>query len=277
MGNTLTPIAVDLSALRAVMGSGDQVLLKRLTRKFKKRFVQIDEIGDELENEVLEGPEVDQADLQDKGRDLYLLLVETAKTTGRSLGELMEHPTPALRRKSAELEKLVSAGPAPARPKKMSKSRVSGGPRATAPEALRHLILGENQDRRVGFKYGCVVRCLCGHFGEELNHDEWYDLRRGSSWFQELDGVLKDAGVPDRTFSIRKHLQQRGSPVPIPRYSDFPSIGYLRGAEVTRALAALKRADFDGTDDLARQYLGDVRGWLQDCADSGRDLVCFYD
>jgi len=269
-------MAVDLSKLTAAVGSKDHRLLGRLTRKFKGRLAEIDEAGDQHEDEVVEGKPVDQAELEDRGAELYRLLVETAETTGRSVKDLLQKPTKALRDKSAAVAELMDYDLTEDGPTSAGTARDGGKPRATAADALGHLIMGHRRDRRVGFKYGCVFECLCRHFGRELGHDRWYDLRRGSSWFRELDGVLRAAGVPARTFSIRRHLRDRGPPVRAPRYSASPAIGYLKGPEIQRASAALGRADLASVDELARQYLADVRDWLKACANSKRDLVCFY-
>jgi hypothetical protein len=155
---------------------------------------------------------------------------------------------------------------------------------ASAADVLRHLIMGEELDRRAGFKYAYVLECLCRHFGEELAHDNWCDVRGGSGWFQDLDRTLREAGVPPQTLSVSRHLVERGPPIPIPRYDDFPYVGYLIRAEIKAALQALSAARIDDIGDEGEEddepwlpdALEDMRGWLRECLDSHRDLVCFY-
>jgi hypothetical protein len=160
-------------------------------------------------------------------------------------------------------------------------------PRASTAEVLRHLITGEKPKRRVAFKfqYGYALQYLCLHLGEELPHDRWYDLR-GSQWTGAIDNALRSVGVPAKVLSVGKngpagseqvgHLAERGSPIPIPKYRESdPSIGYLKGAEVGRALAALEDAELDALDPKLRECLEDIRDWLRTCSDSKRDLICF--
>jgi hypothetical protein len=272
VGTELTPLAVDLGRLTAAVGSKDQRLLARLTRKFAAGLAEIDAEGDELEDEVAGGQRVKVAELEDRGAAFSRLLRETAKATGRTVADLIARPTKQLRAEAAALEKLVDFGLPPSD----DEPREVGKPRATAADALRHLVMGGRRDPRVGFKYVGVFRCLCRHFGRGLKHDRWCDLRRGSAWLRELDGVLRAAGVPARSLSVRTHLRDRGAPVRIPPSSESPAVGYLRGPEVARALGALDRADFSGAEELARQYVADVRAWLRTCARSRCDLVCFY-
>jgi hypothetical protein len=276
VGTALKPLAVDLEELRKTIGSKDQDLLKRLTKKFRRRFAEVDEVGDELEDDDCRGNPKADADLMDRAEDFYHKLNATAEARGISLLELLQQKLPkALQRESDELASQL--GRQAARSNKRRTHKQDSSPRASAAEALRHLIMGEKQDRRVGFKYGCVVQCLCEHFGEMLEHERWDDLRRGSTWFQKLDRALVAAGVSPRVFSIRRQLQQRGSPIQIPNYSDFPSIGYLKKSEITRALKALRKADLADVDKSVRESVADIRGWLEWCVRSRRDLVCFYE
>src|SRR5438046_2755328 len=104
-------MAVDLERLTAAVGSKDQGLLGRLTRKLKAQLAEIDEAGDELEDEVIKGNPVNQAELEDRGAELYRVLIETAERTGRSVRDLLEKPTKALREKSAEVDELMDNDP----------------------------------------------------------------------------------------------------------------------------------------------------------------------
>jgi hypothetical protein len=191
VGTELTPMAVDLGRLTVAVGSKDRGLLARLTRKFAARLAEIDAEGDDLEDEVAGGKRVNVAELEDRGAAFYRLLRETAMATGRTVADLNARPTKQLRAEAAALEKLMDFD----LPQSDDEPREVGKPRATAADALRHLVMGGRRDPRVGFKYVGVFRCLCRHYGRELKHDRWCDLRRGSAWLQELDGVPRGAGA----------------------------------------------------------------------------------
>ncbi|HUG92666.1 MAG TPA: hypothetical protein VML55_17630, partial [Planctomycetaceae bacterium] len=120
-----------------------------------------------------------------------------------------------------------------------------GGPQPLMADVLRHLIMGEPYDPRVGFKYGYALEHLCQHFGEMLSNEHWSSFRSGASWgwFRKLDRTLKSLAVPEKTFRVRTHLENRGSPIPIPEIEDFPAIGYLTLDEIREAAAALEQAD----------------------------------
>jgi hypothetical protein len=261
VGYTLTPYAVDLGRITAVLGSKDQALLDLLTEKFRDEFDSIDSLGEGCEED-------DEEDGDDRRGPVRSVREALPMIADFLVSMLRDEPEEEPKQKEKD-----SAGKA--RP-----------PCASAAEALRHLILGEAPDRRVGFKYGYVLECLCRHFGETLPHDAWCDLRHGSLWFEDLDKTLRDAGVPAKMLSVSRHLAERGPPIAIPKYRDFPSIGYLTQAEIRKALAALSKARIDdlGEEEDDEQDeepwlpegLDDVREWLRACADSQRDLVCFY-
>lgn len=160
----------------------------------------------------------------------------------------------------------------------------NGGYGITWAEALRHLVLGEPYDKNSGSKYGNTLEFLCMQFGEELlSNDNFCDVRGALGWFKELDEQLEEAGVSTKLLSISK-LAERGSPIPIPAYNDFPGIGYLTAKEVGPALDALLGAKFDDIGDEADEdeelwlpeEFEEVRSWLETCVESKRDLVCFY-
>jgi hypothetical protein len=125
-----------------------------------------------------------------------------------------------------------------------------------------------------GHKYGYVLEMLCLHFGEYLPNGNFTGMR--SSWADTVDLGLARAGVPEEQLRLAHHLMGRGSPIPIPEPADFPFIGYLRGAEVGPALAAVGAANLDTLDPNVRDAINEVRGWLEVCSRSGSDLVCFY-
>lgn len=146
-------------------------------------------------------------------------------------------------------------------------------PVATMAEVVRHLVAGEAYER-VGFKYGYALELICRHVGQLLSNAQWSALRW--EWLEEVDAALTAANVPAGEFRVTRHLVCRGSPVPLPRIEDFPSIGYLTAGEIPGVAAALDGPGRAAAGDEVGASLDELRGWLRTCCDTGRDLVCFY-
>lgn len=253
MSYTLTPYAVELAKIQGAIGSRDKRLLERLAAEFEDDLDAIDGLGDGCDE-----PE-------DDGKSHHGV---------KSLEDAMPLVEEFLRSMLDEDDEQEE-------PRKPEDAQEEPG--TSAEEALRHLIMGEPLDRRAGFKYAYLLECLCRHFGEALPHDLWCDLRSGSGWFDELDGTLQAAGVSPETLSIRRHLVQRGPPIAIPRHGDFPYVGFLAAGEIGPALQAIQAARIDDIGEengdeepWLPEGLNELRDWLQACADSRRDLVCFY-
>ncbi|MGL4420861.1 MAG: DUF7691 family protein [Gemmataceae bacterium] len=143
-------------------------------------------------------------------------------------------------------------------------------------DALRHFLLGEPMDRKIGSKYGYVLEELAWGYGTPLDNFHWCPI--SSAWVcEQLSPAVRTAGVPADVFSFERHLLFRGPPVPIPPPDDWPAIGYLTPAEAAVAAAAFDRLDpeqfrpIDGHEQVAA-----VRGWLAQCRDAGHGLVAFY-
>lgn len=115
---------------------------------------------------------------------------------------------------------------------------------------------------------------LCLHFGEYLPNRNFTAMR--SSWADAVDLGLTTVGVPEDRLRLINHLMYRGSPIAIPEPLDFPSIGYLLGSEIVPALGALETANLAPLDPDVREAISEVKGWLEVCARSGSDLMCFY-
>jgi predicted DNA-binding WGR domain protein len=142
-------------------------------------------------------------------------------------------------------------------------------------EILRCLVMGKRPAGPVPYRfmYGCALRYLALHFGEELPHDQWNDFN--SSAFRNIDSAMRTAGIPAKILSLDR-LVYRGAPIAaIPKYQNGLAVGYLRGQEVDQALAALAAAKLDRVDDDQAVYIEDIQDWLRVCADSKRDLLCF--
>jgi hypothetical protein len=66
--------------------------------------------------------------------------------------------------------------------------------------------------------------------------------------------------------------------VALPPIEDFPGIGYLTSAEAGTARAALAAANLTQlSDEGVAASIHQVQEWLNVCADSSSDLICFYE
>jgi hypothetical protein len=143
--------------------------------------------------------------------------------------------------------------------------------------ALTQMVMGEEYNEEFGFMYGYALEYICRHFGKFLPNEEWSAMPSGSDWAETVDRGLEAAGVPESVLRVGNHLMYRGSPIPVPEIEDFPAIGYLKRKEVKAAQKSLGQAKLAVIKD--KEVLASIRvlqSWLQTCADSGRDLVCFY-
>ena len=141
-------------------------------------------------------------------------------------------------------------------------------------EALYEIIEGKPQRGHYGHKYAYALEMICLHLGERLP-DRCLSAMRGE-WADAVERALAGSGVPRDVFSLLDHLMYRGAPVAIPVPGDFPFIGYLKSEEVGAALGAVESADVSTLDPELREAVAEVRGWLEACAASACDLVCFY-
>lgn len=274
MSTSVIPIAIDFNKVSAALGSGDRALLEQLMVKYRDELAEIDELAEELDED-----DSDEEDEDSGSTDLRALsqALEEAKQNlkgGQSVNEMLKglgqmNGVSANNKKALE-DFFDESG---------DDCEVDDDEEfASATDVLRHIIIGEKPARRVAheFKYGFALLYVCQHLGEELPRgDVWLELR-GSTWRRTLDKALKDARVPAKTLSISKHLANRGSPyAAIPKYSGTPEIGYLKIGEIESAQVALRSATLKSVGTEEQECLADVHCWLQTCADSKRDLICF--
>jgi len=144
-------------------------------------------------------------------------------------------------------------------------------------DALTQMVMGQEYSENFGFIYGYALEFLCRHFGEFLPNREWSAMPSGSDWAETVDEGLNAAGVAESVLRVGMHLMNRGAPIAIPDIDDFPAIGYLRLDEIKAAKTALEEAKV--TDIKDKQVLASIQelqSWMHRCAESGRDMVCFY-
>jgi hypothetical protein len=144
----------------------------------------------------------------------------------------------------------------------------------TVRDALTQMVMGQEYNEELGFVYGYALEFVCRHFGEYLPNGNWSAMR--SEWAHKADKALEKAGVGAEALRLSR-LMNRGAPVPLPLIEDFPGIGYMTRKEIDAALLAFGADQLVAVKDAAvREALAEVRGWLQTCAASKRDLICFY-
>ncbi len=156
--------------------------------------------------------------------------------------------------------------------------------------ALTDLIMGNPLVEESAHQYGYALKLLCEHLGEWLPSDYWESI----TW-----RVLQGTGMGEL-------LQNSGSPVPLPKIADFPTIGYLTAERVKELASKLgdrapttvdlsgkkKRRSLQqwlvdkviekithrpmpGDEDLV-ECMEEYAGWLRDAAEEGKALVFFY-
>jgi hypothetical protein len=144
-------------------------------------------------------------------------------------------------------------------------------PLPDARQALRHLVMGEPYHPRAGFAYAYWFKHLCED-GQFLRNDAWMPIR--VAFLDEVQDGLTRAGVTGVSVSA---MVFGGLPIALPAPDDFPGMGYVSRADAPAQLAAIDAGDLSAVPDPhVREAIEQLRGWLQVCADSGRDLVCFY-
>ena len=147
----------------------------------------------------------------------------------------------------------------------------------TIEAALTQIVMGEAYNEKLGFMYGYVLEFLCRYFGDWLPNECWSGMPSPSDWARTVDRGLENAGVAASMLRVENHLMNRGPPIAIPQIDDFPGIGYLKLDEVKAAQKSLAQANLAAIkNNEVLEAIQDVQSWLRICADSGRDLICFY-
>jgi hypothetical protein len=145
-------------------------------------------------------------------------------------------------------------------------------PLPDARTALRHLVMGEPYHPRAGFAYAYWFERLCEDGGQSLRNDAWMPIRM--AFLEQVQEGLTSAGVTGVSINA---IVFGGLPIALPAPDDFPGMGYVARADAPAQLAAIDAGDVSVVPDpYVREAIAQLRDWLRYCADSGRDLVCFY-
>jgi hypothetical protein len=144
-------------------------------------------------------------------------------------------------------------------------------PLPDARTALRQLVMGQPYDQRAGVAYAYWFKHLCED-GQFLRNDAWMPIR--VAFLEQVQGGLARAGVEGVSVSS---MVFGGLPIRLPAPDDFPGMGYVSRTHAQIHLAAINAADLSAEPDRdVREAIEQLRDWLRVCAESGRDLVCFY-
>jgi hypothetical protein len=153
----------------------------------------------------------------------------------------------------------------------LAAKRPDGRPLPDARTALRQMVMGEPLDERAGVAYAYWFKRMC-ESGQFLRNDAWMPIR--IQFFDDVEAALARAGAGG--VSIRD-MVFGGLPITLPPPDDFPGMGYTSTMDASALLAMLSAADLSSEPDrYVREAIDQARDWLRICADSKRDLVCFY-
>jgi hypothetical protein len=294
MSYSLTPVAVDVARLRSLTGSKDAALLQAVIKKYRKQMISTDGLGedfDDFEDEIkaeykafaagdfsavdLNATYPDRPRDEDDDDEGMAALREDIGSVDTSDPAAMQKFIEKHRDTLSEfLDDEDEDGEDDDEDEEEPTRELTTG------AALAHLILGGKPDPAVGYKYGYALSMLCEHIGTVPEHDSWCTIR--SAAFDAVDEVLETIGVPPAEFTTHKFLVNRGSPVAIPEPDDFPYIGYLERDEIRKLLGRLDPAKVEAAirdadeQEWLRTAIDELRSWLELCATTDRDLVCFY-
>lgn len=295
MSYTLTPVIIDLSRVRSLMGSKDTAFLQDFIKKNRKKLLDLDE-GDEFfedfEDEIKaqykafatgdfssvdlgqsypepEEDEVDEEELASFREDIGKVDTNDPAAMMKFVEKHGELLVEDFLGDDDEDEEDEEEDDKPVR-------------ELTAGAALVQMILSGTKDPSQNSKYGYTLNLLCEELGTVPDHDSWCTIR--SSAFDTVDAILKKIGIAPKTFATHQFLVNRGAPVAIPKAEDFPFIGYLERSEIPPLLSKIDAAKVESAiqdeDQYEREWIrsaiSELRGWLEACAKEDRDLICFY-
>lgn len=141
-----------------------------------------------------------------------------------------------------------------------------GAPTLTT--CIDDIFAGKITKKQHGFQYGYALEVICAHLGSRID-----DLEL--SWFDEfLDPYLKKAKQP----STQKLVGRDVRPIAIPKPEDFPEIGTIDAAGMTKLAAALDAIEAsveEDEDDDAAEVMEELRGWLSLAKKAKQQIVWF--
>jgi len=146
------------------------------------------------------------------------------------------------------------------------------GSGAPSPEdVLAQLINGGPYDDRIGFAYAYALEALIETYGAMLDNSAWYPAPL--EWAKAVEQQFERLGASVPV----ERLVWGGSPVPLPRADDFPTIGHLEAEEVRALDLAVRSLDLSTVEDAnLRASIHGIRTWFDNATRLSYGLVCFY-
>ena len=153
-------------------------------------------------------------------------------------------------------------------------NQLRGDDAVTLADIARQVIMDGPADERLGAPYGYFLEHLCQRTGKRLD-DYGFSPFSGWDYLRVVDEAFEAAGLLVPGFSL-EGLISSGSPVRLP-YSDFPTVGHRRNADLAAPAKRLASAPNTSLpDDEFGMQAYALFQWLAYPEDEGLDLVTFY-
>lgn len=138
----------------------------------------------------------------------------------------------------------------------------------TLATCIDDIFAGKVTKKKFGYQYGYALEAICAHLGSRI---EDLDM----TWFAEfLDPYLKK----QKQASTQKLIGHDVRPIAIPKADDFPEIGTIDAAGMTKlaaALDAIEDAVEEEDDGDAAEVIEELRGWLARAKKAKKQIVWF--
>ncbi|CAE7467387.1 unnamed protein product, partial [Symbiodinium sp. CCMP2456] len=122
-----------------------------------------------------------------------------------------------------------------------------------------------------GYKYGYALEALCAHLGKTHHPAAWSAIN-----FRAFDAI-KQVVPPMPSGENIEGILHRGSLVSMPQPDDFPSMGYLKLAEIETLRPLVQQAivacDGNKEKEWEQEALAELQSWLDQATDAGDDLI----
>jgi hypothetical protein len=137
-------------------------------------------------------------------------------------------------------------------------------------QALREIFEGHFSKPRLYSRYGWALEILCDFLGERLDNGPFCPC--DDDWYEQLDEVLEEAGVPIRFLYLTGN-----PPIPLPSQNDWPEVGHWTNLEIRQAAPLLVGRLLQVEDEEVGEALEAMQGWLGQAAKvRGSILVGFH-
>jgi hypothetical protein len=254
MGYSTSIYGVDLDQLRAAIGSEDAKLIQRLLPARRKPLKNPRVYVNSGSNIFLNGQFVTLAELcaeisRPKWKGTTLYYNEAAR--------IRSGPWTKVFSLSAEISKRIPDNQFYLI--EVSAGDVGGGDDELSAEvAAAELVAGRLSQPKVDYYYGYGLKRVCEVLGTLLT-------------------VIEGKGGMLRGLRLDTPLSKERWPVRLPKYRDFPRVGYLSPSEVEREVTRLEGIDLSyPKDEWTEEDRKEYRAALRKAAKKGLGVVAFY-